>query len=248
VTVLLESGRKYTQYGFSVIPTKNKIPVEKWTERRNQTATEEELVTWFSNGKADGIAIPINNTEIAIDTDGTCESLFLNKVVTRLPQELQLAVNTTTHTKTPNGHHRLLKINAQDFPEGIKEKVYVKLNDHHEIALKGRNHCLVERGPGYEIINDIDTLITLRRDQVDDLLKTLETVKSETNGVKTIVGTLLPYYANGRRDNLVFALSGYLHKQGVTQSLICEVVESLVYQTIDEELQARLRVVKDTCT
>jgi hypothetical protein len=77
----LESAKKLTRYNIPVIPTKNKIPVNKWTERRNQVATEQELVTWFSNGKANGIAIPINNTEFAIDTDGTCESLFLNKVV-----------------------------------------------------------------------------------------------------------------------------------------------------------------------
>src|SRR5215207_4507261 len=177
MTTLLEYGRKFTQCGFPVIPTKNKIPVAKWTDRRQRCATDEELVTWFSNGKADGIAIPINNTEFAIDTDGVCESLFSNKVIARLSQELQEAVDKTTHTKTPNGHHRLLKINAQDFPEGIKEKVYVKLDDHNEIALKGRNHCLVERGPGYEIINDIDSLVTLRKKEVEELLKALETVK-----------------------------------------------------------------------
>ncbi|CAN5303793.1 hypothetical protein BH18THE2_BH18THE2_26080 [soil metagenome] len=248
MTILLEYGRKYTQYGIPVIPTKNKIPVEKWTDRRNQCATEEELVTWFSNGKADGIAIPINNTEFAIDTDGTCESLFINKVVTRLTRELREAVYNTTHTKTPNGHHRLLQINAHDFPEGIKEKVYVKLNDHNEIALKGRNHCLVERGPGYEIINDIESLVSLRKEGVEELLKALEIIKAETNGLKTIVGILLPYYTNGRRDNLVFGLSGYLHKNGVSESFIFEVVESLVSQTNDEELQARLRVVKETCS
>ena len=245
---LIIEARKLTNCGFPVIPTKNKIPVEKWTDRRNQRATEQELVRWFSNGKADGIAIPINNTEFAIDTDGTCELLFLNKVVTRLSQKLQDAVNTTTHTKTPNGHHRLLKINAQDFPEGIKEKVYVKLNDHNEIVVKGRNHCLVERGPGYEIINDIESLVTLRKEQVEELLKTLNIIKAETNGLKTIVGILLPYYTNGRRDNLVFALSGYLHKNGVSESLISEVVESLASQTNDEELQTRLQVVKDTCS
>ena len=157
-------------------------------------------------------------------------------------------MNTTTHTKTPNGHHRLLKINAQDFPEGIKEKVYVKLNDHNEIVVKGRNHCLVERGPGYEIINDIESLVTLRKEQVEELLKTLDIVKAKTNGVKTIVGTLIPYYTNGRRDNLVFALSGYLHKNDVSESFISEIVESLASQANDEELQARLQVVKDTCS
>ena len=54
---LIIEARKLTNYGFPVIPTKNKIPVEKWTDRRNQRATEQEVVRWFSNGKADGIAI-----------------------------------------------------------------------------------------------------------------------------------------------------------------------------------------------
>lgn len=125
--------------------------------------------------------------------------------------------------------------------------MYVKLNDHNEIAVKGINHLLVERGPNYEIINDIDSLVTLRKDQVNELLKALETIKAETNGVKTLVGILLPYYNNGRRDNLVFAVSGYLHRNGVSEPLISDIVESLVSHTNDEELHARLRVVKDTC-
>jgi hypothetical protein len=66
--------------------------------------------------------------------------------------------------------------------------------------------------------------------------------------MELLVGTLLPYYTNGRRDNLVFALSGYLHRNGVSESLISEVAENLVSQTNDEELQARLQVVKDTCS
>ena len=57
------------------------------------------------------------------------------------------------HTKTPHGHHRSFKIKQEDFPEGIKEKSIVKLDGHNEIAVKGRNHYLVERGEGYEIVN-----------------------------------------------------------------------------------------------
>jgi hypothetical protein len=245
---MLEEAKKFTHRGIPVIPTRNKIPIQKWTNRRNQCATEKELLKSYSNDKADGIAIPINNTEFALDTDGIGESLFLNKVVTRLSQKLQESVKKTMHTKTPNGHHRLFKINAQDFPEGIKEKVYVKLNDHNEIALKGRNHYLVERGPGYEIINDIESLVTLQKEEVEELLKALEIVKAETNGLKTIVAILLPYYTRGRRHNLVLAVAGYLHKSGVTESLISEVVESLASQTNDEESQDRIQAVKDTCS
>lgn len=222
--------------------------LDKWTDRRKQPTTEQELITWLSNGIADSIAIIINNTEFAIDTDGTCESLFLSKVVTRLSQKLQESVKKTMHTKTPNGHHRLLKINAQDFPDGIKEKVYVKLNGHNEISLKGRNHYLVERGPGYEIINDIESLVTLQKEEVEELLKALEIVKAETNGLKTIVGIFLPFYTRGRRHNLVLAVAGYLHKSGVSESVISEVVESLASQTNDEDSQDRLQAVNDTCS
>ena len=131
----------------------------------------------------------------------------------------------------------------------LRERTFLKLNEgHSEIALKGKDHIFIERGPGYEIINDVESLVTLRKEEVEELLKTLETVKAETNGRKTIVGILLPYYTNGIRDNLVFALSGYLHKSGVSESFISEIVEGLVSQTNDEELQARLRVVKDTCS
>jgi hypothetical protein len=42
----------------------------------------------------------------------------------RLSHKLGDIVQKTTHTKTPNGNgnRRLFKINAQDFPGGIKEK------------------------------------------------------------------------------------------------------------------------------
>lgn len=170
---LLEKARKLTQHRFSVIPIKNKIPVIKsWTDRRRQLATEQEHIVWFSNGKADSIAIAINNTEFAIDTDGEAEQIFLDKLLPECSVELQGKIRKTTYTKTPNGYHRTFRISAEDFPEGIPEKVYLTLNGedhkHDEIALKGRNHYLVEYGPGYITINDIECLVTLTKEQVDD--------------------------------------------------------------------------------
>jgi hypothetical protein len=101
---LLEQARTLTQHGFPVIPVKNKVPViENWTDRRKQLATDEELVTWSSNGKADSFAITINNTEFAIDTDGECEGIFLEKLLPQCSEELQKDIKGTMHTKTPNG-------------------------------------------------------------------------------------------------------------------------------------------------
>ena len=181
MTLLLEQARILTRHGFSVIPIKNKIPVIKsWTDKRKQLSTEQEHITWFSNGKADSIAIAINNTEFAIDTDGECEQIFLEKVHPICSEELREKITKTTYTKTPKGYHRTFKISSEDFPEGIPERIYLTLSGedhkHDEIALKGRNHYLVEYGPGYITINDIECLVTLTREQVNELLYRLEEI------------------------------------------------------------------------
>ena len=247
-------AKKLTSHGFPIFPLKNKIAIIKYKHRRKVLATAGEIDHWFSieNGKtprANGIAIAINDTEFGIDTDSEkCESLFLHKIVSKLSVELQEKVHKTMHTKSPRGHHRTFRYIHDDFPAGIESGTFLKLDGgHNEIALIGKDHIFIERGPGYKIINDIESLVTLQKKEVEELLKALETVKAETNGVKTIVGILLPYYTNGRRDNLVFALSGFLYKNRVPESIISEIVESLSSHTNDEEWPARLQVVKDTC-
>ena len=251
---LIAEARKLTDHGFPIIPLKDKTPIIEYEHRRKQLATTSEMDSWFSNGDgrtpmANGIAIAINNTEFGIDTDGDkCESTFLNEIISNLSTELQDKISRTMQTKTPHGHHRMFRVLSEDFPHGIKERTFVKFEGHNEIAVKGSNHIFFERGPGYEIINDVDCIVTLSEEETIRLLEALDSFRARTNGIKTIVGTLVPYYTNGRRDNLVFALSGYLHKNGVSESLISEVVENLVSHANDEESQARLRVVKDTCS
>jgi hypothetical protein len=252
--LLISEARKFTDRGCPIIPLNDKIPIIGYEHRRNQLATTNEIDLWFSNGdgrlpKANGIAIAINNTEFGIDIDGDkCEYTFWNKIVSNLSTELHDKISKTMYTKTPHGSHRIFRVLSEDFPDGIKERTIVKFEGHNEIAVKGNNHILFERGPGYEIVNDVDCIITLSKEETTQLLETLDRFKAKTNAVKTIVGTLIPHYTNGRRDSLVFALSGYLHKNGVSESFIFEIVESLVSRTNDGESQARLRVVKDTCS
>jgi hypothetical protein len=248
VISLLEHARILTQHGFHVIPTKNKRPVlEKWEDRRKLLATEEEHVSWFSNGKADGVAITINETEFAIDTDGTGESLLQNKIVHRLSRVLKDKIDKTMHTRTPHGHHRSFKINQEDFPEGIKEKTIVKLDGHNEIAIKGKNHYLVERGLGYEIVNNVDCIITLSKDETEELFKILDSFKSETNGIRTVLNVLAPHYKQSARHKVALALSGHLHKGGVPKYLIHDTIEQLASKTNDSEILDRLKTVQDTC-
>lgn len=244
---LLEHSRTLTQCGFHVIPVKNKKPVlEKWTDRRNQLATDEELVRWFSNGKADGVAITIDLTEFAIETDGTGEPLFQNKIGQRFSAVLKDKVHKTMHTKTPHGHHRSFRVKYEDFPEGIKEKSIVKLDGHNEIAVKGKDHYLVERGLGYEVVNNVNCIITLSKEETEELLKVLDNFKSETNGIKTVLGVLTPYYKQPVRHKIALAVSGYLHKGGVPNYLIHDTIERLASETDDPEILDRLRVVQDT--
>jgi Bifunctional DNA primase/polymerase, N-terminal len=251
---LISEARKLTERGFPIIPLNDKIPIIGYEHKRNQLATTSEIDLWFSNGNshvpmANGIAIAINSTEFGIDTDGDkCESAFLNEIVSNLSTELQDKICKTMYTKTPHGYHRMFNVLPEDFPDGIKERTIAKSEGHSEIAVKGNDHILFERGPGYVTVNDVDCIVTLSKEETIQLLEALDRFKAETNAVKTIVGTLIPHYTNGRRDSLVFALSGYLHKNGVSESFIFEIVERLVSQANDEESQARLRVVKDTCS
>ena len=80
--------------------------------------------------------------------------------------------------------------------------------------LKGRNHYLVERGLGYEIVNDIDCIVTLSKEETEELFKVLDNFKLETNGIKTVLGILRPHYKQPARHKIALAVSGYLHKGG----------------------------------
>jgi hypothetical protein len=253
---LIAEARKLTNYQFPTIPLKDKIAIIKYKHRRRDLATAKEIDTWFSNGDgkspiANGIAIAINDTEFGIDTDSDkCESIFLNKIILKLPAELQDRVNKTMHTKTPHGHHRTFRYIHADFPEGIKEKIYLKLNgEHSEIALKGKDHILVERGSGYEIINGVDDIVTLTKSEVNELLGALDAFSAEHEALIKVVKYLQPYYVKPNRDNIIFAAAGYLHKGRTPEQKIIEIAQRLIEVTgySDENPTKIFQTIKDTC-
>jgi hypothetical protein len=230
-------ARKLTNHGFVIIPLNDKIAIIKYKHRRKDMATAKEIDIWFSNGdgripKANGIAIAINNTEFGIDTDGEkCESIFSN-IISKLSAELQDKIRNTMYTKTPHGHHRTFRYLSDDFPDGIKEKTYLKINgEHSEIALKGKDHYFVERGPGYEIINNAENVVTLTKTEVNEMLGALAAFGAEHEGLTKVVKKLLPYYIKPNRDSIIFALSGYLHKGGTPEQKILEIAQRLIDTT-----------------
>jgi hypothetical protein len=252
---LAQEARKLTAQGFSIIPLKNKVAIIKYDTRRKKLATTREIVLWFSNGNGNGrsrtkgnsIAIAINTSEFGIDTDGEkCELIFRNKIIPRLSSELQDKVNRTMQTKTPHGYHRTFKFIQEDLKDGIKERVIIKFDGHNEISVIGKNHYFVERGSGYEIVNDVDYLVTLSKSEVSELLQTLDSFKVESNAIKTIIGVLVPHYKEPARHSIALHLSGFLHKARVPGQLIHEIISRLAAETNDPEISDRLRAVNDT--
>jgi hypothetical protein len=254
---LTAEAKKLTDHGFPIIALKDKIAIFKYKHRRKDLATTREIDLWFSNGngktpRANGIAIAINDTEFGIDTDGEkCESLFMDKIVSSLSStELQDKIYKTMHTKTPHGHHRTFRYIHEDFPDGIKEKTFFKLNgEHSEIALKGKDHIFVERGPGYEIINSVEDLVTLTKAEVNELLGALGAFSTEHEALTKVVKKLQPYYVKPNRDNIIFAISGYLHKGRTPEQKIIEVAQRLIEATgySDENPAKIFQTIRDTC-
>jgi len=115
---LLVKAQEYTQLGYAVVPTKDKQPIIKWTERRKTKATADELQRWFSANIADveGLGIILDMSMVVVETDGIGEATFNQKILPKLSAQVQEVYRNTTHTRSPNGHHRLFRINSEDNP------------------------------------------------------------------------------------------------------------------------------------
>lgn len=253
---LLAEAKEYTRFGYVVVPTKDKQPIIKWTERRGIRAKHEELELWFNgnNSNIEGLGIILDMSIVVIETDGIGEREFNQKILLKLSEATREAYSKTTHTKSPHGHHRLFRISTEDNPHGIKE-ITCNLsrnkegNGHNEIKVLSQNKYINERGPGYQKIIGIDDIVTLSKDQVTELIPIIERFKLELGAIKTVSISLAQYYGQPNRDRLVFTLSGFMHKGGVPKCLIKDTVEWLIDVTgnHDVERQARFKVIEDTC-
>jgi hypothetical protein len=237
-----------TSHEFLVIPLHDGKPTQKYSHRRKRLASDKEINEWFSDtSNADGIAIAINDTEFSIDTDGEhCESMFINQGVPHLSQDLQDLVKSTMHTKSPNGHHRTFRIGVKDFPDGIKTEKYITGKEHNEIAVMGKEHILRERSAKHVVINDADKLVTLSKEQVNELFNMLRKLK-ELDAIMKVADLLLPYYYQPHRDNIVFAYSGYLHKNKTPLATTEDIYLRLAGLTnyYDEDTEKSLKVIRD---
>ncbi len=57
MTAMLHDAFEYRDMGLSVIPLSGKVPVIEWKEYQERHATEDELISWFSDGTQNNIGI-----------------------------------------------------------------------------------------------------------------------------------------------------------------------------------------------
>ena len=86
----------------------------------------------------------------------------------------------------------------------------------------------------------------LIEDNMQELLNVLEQFEEETNAIRKMATKFTRYYQPANRDNLAFALSGYLHKNRVSKELCDNLVEHLIDATGDEEKANRFQTIRDT--
>lgn len=92
-------------------------------------------------------------------------------------------------------------------------------------------------------------LVTLSKKQVRELLNVLRGFELESKALMKVDRELLKYYHPTNRQNIALGVAGYLHKHGVPQYLICNLVEYLIELAGgDEESEMRYYAVRDTCS
>ena len=127
---LLSDAENFNNRGFHPLPIVEKEPLKgsgKWTDNKGTIADQIYLRKYFSGNIQDvkRIAILLDSTKLAfaIDIDGAVAlDIFQNKIVPRLPSDIQNKIESTAHTKSPNGYHWLFGISRRDFFKGYKAK------------------------------------------------------------------------------------------------------------------------------
>ncbi|HSF51270.1 MAG TPA: bifunctional DNA primase/polymerase, partial [Nitrososphaeraceae archaeon] len=127
-------------------------------------------------------------------------------------------------------------------------------HNHSEIRLKGEGGYIVAppsihpNNNEYNLVNGIDPII-LKREQIQKLIDLLSKDgfgrdKKSTNSISQIVEILKPHYSNGRRNDLVLYLSGWLRKLGIPLETAEKIITELAKD--DEEKGTRIRTLHET--
>ena len=255
----------YAQQKFSVIPLKpkDKVPALKWDVYMKKHAELTDLKAWFGNGKGYNLAVVCGTTSgglVVLDFD-TVDAFY---VFEEKAKKLKWAekLSQTWRVKTGRGYHLYLLVESKD-PDLLKTRP----NISEKIDIKGEGGYVVAppsvhpSGAIYRFeIGPEDTASPqkITESEYRELLSLLEG-KEKSAGqekkkarrkkksiAKKITEILSSYYEEGRRDEIVFYLSGALKKADFSYEETKEIIEHLVTEKMDEEATHRLYVVKRT--
>jgi len=232
-------------FGFSPIPVKmpEKIPMlpegfkEIYTKMR---PTDKELAQWFPpNPREDlGIAILITDGYVVDDID---DKALWPLMHSKSPEEK--AKETLVH-ETPRGYRTFYKC-----PAGIiKSKAKADFpGNHRSIELKpaGAGYVVVPPTKGYERLSPsaFQTIQTLTEEEARILLEAINLFGRHAK----LIDESMKSWTEGRRQNMVGPLAGYLRKVlKFKREEAVEVIEAICRLAGDTEIKQRLGYVDAT--
>jgi hypothetical protein len=249
---LLSYAKKARAWGWSSIPVKtDKQPnVPQVIPFRDTLLTDSELDKLFGANKKQTtthVAVIVDNDKFAIDMDGEGENVFIERILSRLNQELIHKVNRTTNTKSPHGRHLLGRTKGGNKQLTKKEHIWQSPSKNDEIRLRLYGFYSIEYGQGYEEIIGIENSQVFEPEEISEIIRVASEVTKEFNAIRSITNLVRPYYVTGNRDEINFALSGYLHKRLVPEQLIFDIVAPIINYSNPVEPKKTRDVIHTTC-
>src|SRR4051812_14671462 len=266
ISNLLTNSKRYRALGWSTIPVDcNKQPdIPSVVPLRNILPSDIILDRYFGINKKPttvGLAVLLDTGKFMIDTDGAGEEIFITKVMPRLNPELKEKFKRTTHTKSPHGRHFLGKLTRRSSGSGNgNENGKSKKNEftwsfvhnnngkgHDEIKIRLYGFYSIEYGEGYEEVTAIENAQDFTDVEIEETVGATNEVSKEINVIRTITGLIAPFYIRGNRDEINFSLSGFLHKGGVPEQLITDIIDPLIDKQNTVEPTKTYDVIRRTC-
>lgn len=253
-------------------PKGNKVSAIEWKEFQNRHPTLEEIGRWFKtpnfpalrvNGNKLGIAIitgKISGNLAVIDFDSReVMSEILSELADNHP-DLYGKLLDTWIVETGKGYHYYIKVVNPDYDHfsnriGIRPGVDIRANGGYVVAPPSPHPS----GKVYRFVNKLDKIVELTWDEyltllnfLEDKKKTISRIEVKDDGGKEleeskiveIVNLLRPIYKVGYRDLVIFSLTGWLKKAGISYNSARKIVELLAEK--DEELNHRIYVLDRT--
>jgi len=199
--VSYEDAKKLVDMGLSVIPLKerDKEPIVAWKTYQERMPTEEELHTWYDNGKNNiGIICGgVSKNFITLDFDN-------KDIVNFVIGNIESYKGRTYVSETNRGYHLGFRLPINIDEKFIRSREFKNLG----IDLRGEGNYIVAppsihpSGKPYQFMGElkIETI-----ENYEDFFKTLEEKDQEAK----YLWEILPYWKHGQRNNLIVGLTEF---------------------------------------